>query len=469
MLINVYFVDDRQESVDEFTDAAEDLSWINYLFKSGMSEIKKSSNSDYAKYELQKKIVSNTSLSDENFDKIWCFVRTLTDNDIRTLSGLQSINISLTLKTFCMINDVTYESILHIVKSDLDNCALLLDLYWGNYVTNESLLSRGFIRKSYLDLPEQNTDKHQLGAYNLGCEFLCNGRNRFLIGSTQGRFKDRIEYYLDSDNLSDCEKVSKSTNKIIDVQRSVEKDGAHVKIIELLLAKEKHISPVMEKFKAIAINEGWFKYGNLTVPHDFSLDRQSFVATTINEHICLPIKYYTEITHDGLKNYCLNRVLCNKVLYTTLIIASVRSASLRGLDNQKNPPKDPVFSSDIPFDRWSNRNPDEIDTLVKCTFDLFLEFCVSHNTMDFLTELKSFTIVFEDSVEKLSKSTVARINFYKVNNYWEDEGADSLNFARIIMLGGFGFSDFSGCEITPCLSKNVNVYLQNNKVLFSWA
>jgi hypothetical protein len=378
MLMNVYFVDDRQESIDEFTSAAKNLSWINYLFKSGLSEIKNSSNSDYVKYQLQKKIVSNTGLSDEDFDKIWCFVRTLTDNDIKTLSGLQSVNISLTLETFCMIDDTTYQNVLNIVKSESDNCALLLDLYWGDYVTNERLLSRGFIRKSYLDLPEQNTDKNELGAYNIGCEFLCHGRNRFLIGSTQGRFKDRIEYYLDSNNLSLCEKTSKSTNEIIDVQRSVEKVGAYVKIIELLLAKEKRTS-LMEKFKAIVTNEGWFKYGNLTVPHDFPFNGKSFVAETIENHICLPSEYYTEVTHDGLKNYCLNRVFCNKVLYTILIIASVRSILLRDLDNQKNPVGNPAFSPDISLDRWSNRSTGEIDTLVKCAFDLFLEFCVSHN------------------------------------------------------------------------------------------
>jgi hypothetical protein len=84
------------------------------------------------------------------------------------------------------------------------------------------------------------------------------------------------------------------------------------------------------------------------------------------------------------------------------------------------------------------------------------------------TELKSFTILFEDSVEKLSMSTIARINSYKINNHWEDEGADSLNFARLIVHGGFGFSDFNGHEITPCISKDMNIYLQNNKILFSW-
>jgi hypothetical protein len=71
MLMKIYFVDDNQESINEFKRRIENLDWIDYLFKSGIRKISNSAGTASEQYVIQTEINSKIDLSDDELNNLW--------------------------------------------------------------------------------------------------------------------------------------------------------------------------------------------------------------------------------------------------------------------------------------------------------------------------------------------------------------------------------------------------------------
>ena len=269
-MIDIYFVDDNQSSVNSFKNRTNHTAWIDKIALISYDDLrmayqKKIDDDD----SLWFNYLDDTGLEDKELQGL----ASLNEKIYSALSNIIDSSISINTFAFATNKESSYKEALKAIQESSSISFLVLDVVWEGYSIDDELVTANPIKRRLRSISERSC----LGAYNLACEFFGKGEHRYLVRASSANTETLDEIIGFEYSSADIEK------RYITSRSNVARVGAPAKIAEVLY----HWSSIHSNSSVIrlrckskffdgsqSLSNGWF-CNNQQVPHKFPTEEEA--------------------------------------------------------------------------------------------------------------------------------------------------------------------------------------------------